>query len=87
MGLSFDDLANHFDDQRGLPVAALREWSAAVDLFAAGRTLEIVEPGIGTGRVTARKRKRKTFGAPNPRCCQENLLLRQAPTKPLQRDG
>jgi ubiquinone/menaquinone biosynthesis C-methylase UbiE len=52
MVLSFDDLASHFDEQRGLPVAALREWAAAVDLFAAGRTLEIVEPGIGTGRVT-----------------------------------
>ena len=52
MVLSFDDLASHFDDQRGLPVVALREWAAAVDLFAAGRTLEIVEPGIGTGRVT-----------------------------------
>lgn len=52
MALSFDDLATRFDDQRGLPAAALREWTAAVDLFAAGRTLEIVEPGIGTGRVT-----------------------------------
>lgn len=52
MVLSFDELASHFDDHRGLPVAALREWAAAVDLFAAGRTLEIVEPGIGTGRVT-----------------------------------
>lgn len=52
MVLSFDDLASQFDDQRGLPAAALREWAAAVDLLAAGRTLEIVEPGIGTGRVT-----------------------------------
>lgn len=52
MTLSFDDLASQFDDQRGLPAAALREWAAAVDLLAAGGTLEIVEPGIGTGRVT-----------------------------------
>lgn len=52
MVLSFDDLASQFDDQRGLPAAALREWAAAVDLIAAGRTLEVVEPGIGTGRVT-----------------------------------
>lgn len=52
MVLSFNDLAKQFDDQRGLPAAALREWVAAIDLFAAGRMLEIVEPGIGTGRVT-----------------------------------
>lgn len=52
MVLSFDELASQFDDQRGLPAAALREWAAAIDLFAAGRVLEIVEPGIGTGRVT-----------------------------------
>lgn len=52
MVLSFDELASRFDDQRGLPAAALREWAAAVELIAAGRTLEIVEPGIGTGRVT-----------------------------------
>lgn len=52
MALSFDDLATRFDDQRGLPAAALREWAAAVDLLAAGRTMEIVEPGIGTGRIT-----------------------------------
>jgi ubiquinone/menaquinone biosynthesis C-methylase UbiE len=52
MVLSFDDLASQFDDQRGLPAAALREWAAAIDLVAAGRALEIVEPGIGTGRVT-----------------------------------
>lgn len=51
MILSFDDLAKHFDDQRGLPAAALREWVAAVDVYAAGRTLRIVEPGIGTGRI------------------------------------
>ena len=52
MVLSFDELASQFDDQRGLPAAALREWAAAVDLLAAGRVLQIVEPGIGTGRVT-----------------------------------
>lgn len=52
MTLSFDDLVKHFDDHRGLPVAALREWVASVDVYAAGRTLRIVEPGIGTGRIT-----------------------------------
>lgn len=52
MILSFDDLATHFDGQRGLPVAALREWVAAVNLFADGRSLRIIEPGIGTGRIT-----------------------------------
>lgn len=52
MILSFDDLAAQFDEQRGLPPAGLREWVAAVDLFAAGRTLRVIEPGIGTGRIT-----------------------------------
>jgi ubiquinone/menaquinone biosynthesis C-methylase UbiE len=52
MVLSFDDLAAHFDEQRGLPAAALREWTGAVNMFAAGRTLSIIEPGIGTGRIT-----------------------------------
>jgi SAM-dependent methyltransferase len=52
MILSFDDLAAHFDAQRGLPAAALREWTGAVNLFAAGRTLRVIEPGIGTGRIT-----------------------------------
>jgi SAM-dependent methyltransferase len=52
MTLSFDDLAEQFDDQRGLPAAALREWVAFVDVYAAGRALEIIEPGIGTGRVS-----------------------------------
>lgn len=52
MVLSFDELANQFDDQRGLPVAALREWVAAIGLLAGDRVLDIVEPGIGTGRVT-----------------------------------
>ena len=51
MALSFDELASQFDDQRGLPTVALREWAAAINILAAGRTLEIVEPGIGTGRV------------------------------------
>lgn len=52
MILSFDDLAAHFDEQRGLPAAALREWTGAVQLFASGRTLRVIEPGIGTGRIT-----------------------------------
>jgi ubiquinone/menaquinone biosynthesis C-methylase UbiE len=52
MVLSFDDLAAHFDEQRGLPAAALREWTGAVNMFAAGRTLNVIEPGIGTGRIT-----------------------------------
>jgi ubiquinone/menaquinone biosynthesis C-methylase UbiE len=50
--LSFDELAAHFDKQRGLPPAALREWTGAVQMFAAGRTLKVIEPGIGTGRIT-----------------------------------
>lgn len=52
MILSFDDLAKHFDDQRGLPAAALREWVASVNVYAAGRTVRIIEPGIGTGRIS-----------------------------------
>lgn len=51
MPLSFDEIARTFDDQRGLPVAALRALVAFVDEIAQGRALDIVEPGIGTGRV------------------------------------
>jgi ubiquinone/menaquinone biosynthesis C-methylase UbiE len=50
--LSFDDLAKHFDGQRGLPAAALREWVASINIYAVGRTLRIIEPGIGTGRIS-----------------------------------
>lgn len=51
MSLSFDEIARTFDDQRGLPPDALRALAAFVDGIAQGRTLDIVEPGIGTGRV------------------------------------
>jgi ubiquinone/menaquinone biosynthesis C-methylase UbiE len=52
MTLSFDALAEQFDDQRGLPANALRHLVAFVDDIARGRTLTIVEPGIGTGRIS-----------------------------------
>lgn len=52
MVLSFDDLAAEFDEQRGLPAGALREWVGAVDVFAGDRSLRVIEPGIGTGRIT-----------------------------------
>lgn len=51
MSLSFDALASQFDDQRGLPANALRHLVAFVDEVAKGRTLEIIEPGVGTGRI------------------------------------
>jgi ubiquinone/menaquinone biosynthesis C-methylase UbiE len=51
MDLSFDEIAAQFDDQRGLPSDALREWIALVDSFARKRALRVVEPGIGTGRI------------------------------------
>jgi ubiquinone/menaquinone biosynthesis C-methylase UbiE len=52
MTLSFDALAEQFDDQRGLPANALRHLVAFVDGIARGRTLTVVEPGIGTGRIS-----------------------------------
>ncbi|HLU34428.1 MAG TPA: class I SAM-dependent methyltransferase [Thermomicrobiales bacterium] len=51
MELSFDEIAAQFDDQRGLPKAALREWIAFVASLANGRWLRVIEPGIGTGRI------------------------------------
>lgn len=51
MRLSFDAIAGQFDTQRGLPREAIRAWMELVDDLAAGRTLRIIEPGIGTGRV------------------------------------
>lgn len=52
MTLSFDALAEQFDDQRGLPANALRHLVAFVDELSAGKTLSILEPGIGTGRIS-----------------------------------
>lgn len=45
--LSFDAVAGQFDGQRGLPIVALR----ALGAYMTGPPLEIVEPGIGTGRI------------------------------------
>ena len=47
MTLSFDAIATRFDDQRGLPVEALR----ALGAFFAGPSLDVIEPGVGTGRI------------------------------------
>ncbi|HWV34181.1 MAG TPA: class I SAM-dependent methyltransferase [Thermomicrobiales bacterium] len=51
MPLSFDEIARTFDGQRGLPSEALRAFVTFVDEFAQDRVLDIVEPGIGTGRI------------------------------------
>lgn len=51
MPLSFDDLAAQFDDQRGLPAEALRAFVAFVGDLSPGATLDVIEPGIGTGRL------------------------------------
>lgn len=51
MPLSFDEIARTFDDQRGLPAEALQAFIAFVDEIAQGRMLEVIEPGIGTGRI------------------------------------
>lgn len=51
MPLSFDDLAAQFDDQRGLPAEALRAFVAFVGDLAPGQALDVIEPGIGTGRL------------------------------------
>ena len=51
MSLSFDAIASQFDDQRGLPAAALRELVAFFRRLGDGSPLSIIEPGIGTGRV------------------------------------
>ncbi len=52
MTLSFDALAGQFDDQRGLPVNALQHLVTFVNEIAKGRRFNIVEPGIGTGRIS-----------------------------------
>ncbi|MCA9834956.1 MAG: class I SAM-dependent methyltransferase [Thermomicrobiales bacterium] len=51
MTLTFDAMASQFDDQRGLPRAAISAWLRCVDELAAGRQLHVIEPGIGTGRI------------------------------------
>lgn len=52
MTLSFDALAEQFDDQRGLPANALRHLVAFAAEISKGRSLAIIEPGIGTGRIS-----------------------------------
>ncbi len=49
--LNFDALASQFDSQRGLPQPALAAWMKAVNGIASGVRLNVVEPGIGTGRI------------------------------------
>lgn len=51
MRLSFDAMASQFDHQRGLPREALKAWMNLIDELANGRSLQIIEPGIGTGRI------------------------------------
>lgn len=51
MRLSFDAIANQFDHQRGLPRKALKTWIDLIDGLADERSLRIIEPGIGTGRI------------------------------------
>lgn len=51
MRLSFDAIASQFDHQRGLPREALRSWVSLIDEIAAGSTLRVIEPGVGTGRI------------------------------------
>lgn len=51
MSLGFDAIASQFDHQRGLPRAALQAWMALIEELTEGSACEIVEPGIGTGRV------------------------------------
>lgn len=52
MTLSFENLAEHFDTHRGLPADAMHAWMQLVDELAEGRSLDVIEPGIGTGRVS-----------------------------------
>lgn len=49
--LAFDELATSFDAQRGLPGAAIAALAGLIDDIAEGRSLRVIEPGIGTGRV------------------------------------
>lgn len=51
MPLSFDDLAEHFDTHRGLPIAALRQLVAYIDELMSDQPVRVIEPGIGTGRI------------------------------------
>lgn len=51
MSLSFDAIASQFDHQRGFPQEALKSWIELIHILSEGRTLQILEPGIGTGRV------------------------------------
>lgn len=51
MPITFDDIANQFDDQRGLPRPAIRAWMDLIDGIASGHNLHVIEPGIGTGRL------------------------------------
>lgn len=51
MSLSFDALAAQFDDQRGLPATALRHLVAFINEISQGKSLTIIEPGVGTGRI------------------------------------
>lgn len=52
LGLSFDTIASQFDHQRGLPREALRAWVELVDQISGAEMLRVLEPGIGTGRVS-----------------------------------
>lgn len=51
MPLSFDAIAEQFDDQRGLPISALRSLVAFVNEMSEGEPLAVIEPGVGTGRI------------------------------------
>jgi ubiquinone/menaquinone biosynthesis C-methylase UbiE len=51
MSLSFDAIAGHFDDQRGLPIPALRALVSFVNAMGGGTPMSIIEPGVGTGRI------------------------------------
>lgn len=51
MRLSFDDIASQFDTQRGLPREAMKAWMNLVDELSDGASVQIIEPGIGTGRI------------------------------------
>lgn len=49
--MKFDALASEFDTQRGLPQHAIGAWMELIDELRTSHTMEIVEPGIGTGRI------------------------------------
>lgn len=52
VSLSFDHLAEYFDEHRGLPRGAVQAWTNLVTRITDSRTLRVVEPGIGGGRIT-----------------------------------